>query len=53
MHIYRIFECQHGVLNQLVFMNNLESVKNYLISCYTHNTDNNTFYFVQQIQIEN
>ena len=49
--IYRIFECRHGVLTELVFIMK-ESVQDYLDSCNKHNKDENTFYFAELVNIE-
>lgn len=49
--IYRIFECQNGVLFQLAFVIQ-QSVQDYLESCYKYNSNQNTFYFAQKIKIE-
>lgn len=50
--IYRIFKCQNGYLEQLVFIKSEKAVFEYLESCYKHNTDENTFYFATKIKIE-
>lgn len=50
--IYRIFKCQNGCLEQLVFIQGKKNVFEYLESCYKHNTDKNTFYFATMIKIE-
>ena len=50
--IYRVFECRNGVLTELVFIQSVESMKEYLYSCNLHNTDQNVFYFSQKIKIE-
>ena len=51
--IYRIFECQDGVLTELVFIAGKENAIEYLASCQKHNTDETIFYFSEKIKIEN
>lgn len=50
--IYRIFECQDGKLTELVFIQSKASALEYLNSCNTHNTDENTFYFAHLLKVE-
>ena len=50
--IFRIFECHNGTLEELVFICGLDNAFQYLESCEKHNTDKNTFYFMERIKIE-
>ena len=51
--IYRIFKCQNGCLEQLVFIKSEKAVFEYLESCYKHNTDENTFILLQRLKLNN
>jgi len=50
--IYRIYEVNHGILNEIVFIRSKESMKEYLESCNKWNEDNNIIYFAEKIKIE-
>lgn len=51
--IYRIYEANHGVLNEIAFVRGGESVKEYLESCNRWNKDKEIIYFAEKIKIEN
>ena len=50
--IFRIFECRYGILTELAFVVSEQSAKEYLASCYRHNTESWSFYFAQRIKLE-
>ena len=50
--IYRIYEVNHGVLNEIAFVEGGETVKEYLESCNKWNNDKDIIYFAEKIKIE-
>ena len=50
--IYRIYEVNHGVLNEIAFVEGDETVKEYLESCNKWNNDRDIIYFAEKIKIE-
>lgn len=50
--IYRIYEVNHGILEEIAFVEGKESMKKYLESCNKWNNDNNIIYFAEKIKIE-
>lgn len=51
-NIYRIYEVNHGVLNEIAFVEGDETVKEYLESCNKWNNDKDIIYFAEKIKIE-
>ena len=50
--IYRIYEVNHGILNEIAFIRSKESMKEYLESCNRQNSDKDIIYFAEKIKIE-
>ena len=50
--IYRIYEVNHGILNEIAFVEGKESMKEYLESCNKWNEDRDIIYFAEKIKIE-
>lgn len=51
--IYRVFEVNHGIKNEIVFIEGKESMEAYLESCNKWNEDKkNILYFAESIKIE-
>jgi len=50
--IYRIYEVNHGILNEIAFVRSKESMKEYLESCNKWNEDRDIIYFAEKIKIE-
>ena len=50
--IYRVFEVNYGVLNEIAFVKGKENVKEYLESCNKWNKDSNIIYFAEEIKVE-
>ena len=50
--IFRIFECQSGFIQEMAFVQGIESVKQYLKISYDLTNDPDTFYFAVRIKVE-
>ena len=51
--IYRIYQVNHGIMNEIAFVEGKESTDEYLESCNRWNEDKeNIFYFAEPIKIE-
>lgn len=50
--IYRVYEVNHGVLNEIAFVKGKENMEAYLNSCCKWNKDNEIIYFSEKIKIE-
>lgn len=50
--IYRIYEVNHGVKNEIAFVEGKESMEAYLESCNRWNEDREILYFSEPIKIE-
>ena len=50
--IYRIYEVNHGILNEIAFVESEKSMREYLESCNKWNKDRDIIYFAEKIKIE-
>lgn len=50
--IYRIYEVNHGILEEIAFIEGKENMKEYLESCNKWNEDRDIIYFAEKIKIE-
>lgn len=50
--IYRIYEVNHGILEEIAFIEGEENMREYLESCNRWNKDSDIIYFAEKIKIE-
>lgn len=50
--IYRIYEVNYGMLEEIAFVKGKENMKEYLELCNKWNKDSNIIYFAEKIKIE-
>ena len=51
-NVYRIYEINHGTVNEIAFILGEKSKEEYLESCNKWNKDKDIFYFAEKIKIE-
>ena len=50
--IYRIYEVNYSILEEIAFVEGEKSMKEYLESCNRWNKDSDIIYFAERIKIE-
>ena len=50
--IYRIYKVNHGILEEIAFIEGKKNMKEYLESCNRWNKDRDIIYFAEKIKIE-